>query len=70
LVLIESFTGSGGQLCQSTAAPVSHMVSENEDFISLDEVDFGRKVARDFETNFLLAHFGLRPDLHGVSSKR
>jgi hypothetical protein len=37
---------------------------------SLDEVDFGRKVARDFETNFLLANFGLRPGLHGVSSKR
>jgi hypothetical protein len=62
--------GSGGRSFQSTAAPVSHNACETEDFISLDEVDLGRKVAGDFETNFLLAHFGFRPDLHGVSSKR
>ncbi len=39
--------------------PVSHKVCETEDLIRLDEVDFGRQVARDFETNFLLANFGL-----------
>jgi hypothetical protein len=36
---------------------------------SLDQVDLGRQIARDFETNFLLAHCGLRPDFHGVSSE-
>jgi hypothetical protein len=31
---------------------------------NLDDVDFGRQVARHFETDFLLADFRLRPDLH------
>lgn len=31
---------------------------------TLDEVDLGRQVARDLEANFLLANFGLRPNLH------
>ena len=35
---------------------------------SLDQVDLGREVARDLETNFLLANGGLCPDFHGVSS--
>ena len=35
---------------------------------SLDEVDFGREIARDLEANFLLAHGRLRPNLHGISS--
>ena len=30
----------------------------------LDDVDFGRQVARNFETNFLLADGRLGPDLH------
>jgi hypothetical protein len=32
--------------------------------VNLDDVDFGRQVARDFETNFLLADGRLGPDLH------
>ena len=35
----------------------------------LDEVDLGRQVARNFETDFLLANSGFRPNLHSVSSK-
>ena len=34
----------------------------------LDQVDFGREIARDLEANFLLAHGRLRPNLHDVSS--
>ena len=30
-----------------------------------DDVDLGRQVARDFEADFLLAHGGLHPGLHG-----
>jgi hypothetical protein len=44
---------------------VSHSECETEDFIWLDEVDLCRKVARNFEADFLLANFGLRPGLHG-----
>lgn len=47
----------------STAAPVSHGIREGED-INLDDVDFGWQVARDFETNFLLADGRLGPNLH------
>ena len=34
----------------------------------LDQVDFGREIARDLEANFLLTHGRLRPNLHDVSS--
>ena len=44
-------------------------VQKPEGLNSLDEVDLGREIARDFETNFLFAHCGLRPDFHGVSSE-
>lgn len=37
---------------------------------SLDDVDFGRQVARHFQTNFLLTNCGLRPNLHFISSIR
>ena len=43
-------------------------VQKPEGLHSLDQVDLGRQIARDFETNFLLAYCGLRPDFHGVSS--
>ena len=32
----------------------------------LDDVDFGRKIARNLETNFLLANLRLVPDFHCV----
>ena len=44
-------------------------VQKPEGLHSLDQVDLGRQIARDFETNFLLAYCGLRPDFHGVSSE-
>ena len=47
----------------STAAPVAHGTRETEN-VNLDDVDFGRQVARHFETDFLLAHGRLGPDLH------
>ena len=47
----------------STAAPVSHGDREAE-YVNLDDVDFGRQVARNFETNFLLADGRLGPNLH------
>ena len=47
----------------STAAPVSHGIRE-ADNVNLDDVDFGRQVARNFETNFLLANGWLGPNLH------
>src|SRR6185437_1694865 len=59
----------GGRWVPPTAAPLSHKERETEDIKPLDKVDFGRQVARDFETNFLLANCGLRPNFHGVSSK-
>ena len=34
----------------------------------LDNVDLGRQVRRHFEADFLLAHCGLGPGLHGISS--
>jgi hypothetical protein len=43
-------------------------VQEPKGSNSLDEVDLSRQIARDFETNFLLANSGLCPDFHGVSS--
>lgn len=33
---------------------------------SLDEVDLGRQIARNLETNFLLANLRLVPDFHCV----
>ena len=44
-------------------------VQKPEGLHSLDQVDLGRQIARDFETNFLLAYIGLRPNFHGVSSE-
>jgi hypothetical protein len=36
---------------------------------TLDKIDLSRQVARNFETDFLLAHSGFRPNFHRVSSK-
>jgi hypothetical protein len=43
-------------------------VSEPFGSKSLDDVDLGREVARDFEANFLLANFRLGPGLHVIFS--
>ena len=37
---------------------------------SLDQVDLGGEVGRDFEADFLLANFRLGPGLHDVSSNK
>jgi hypothetical protein len=44
--------------------PFKELKSSN----SLDQVDLSRKIRGNFQTNFLFANFGLRPDFHGVSS--
>ena len=47
----------------STAAPCAREIRELE-HINLDDVDFSWQVARNFETDFLLAHGRLGPNLH------
>jgi hypothetical protein len=53
---------------QTKTAAETAAVQEPFGSKSLDEIDFGREVAGDFETNFLLANGRLRPDFHVVSS--
>jgi hypothetical protein len=51
-----------------TAADGRRSGTQGSNSLRLDQVDLSGEIARDLEANFLLANFGLRPRLHGVSS--